>query len=163
MRTFNITGIVDVNMYNTLLDPAVTLDDEFDELSEAERDALWDRFDVTAYTANVRKLAVCELRKLLTRLPAPLRCAYVEDSAFIDSPKYYNDRGDELRFQLSADTDMSEAAFQAYLDDFFREDWSAEFGPDYHIYAYIKENLTIYSFLKEAEQCENLPSPSAKR
>lgn len=152
MRTFNIVGIVDVNMYNTLLDPGSALDDSFDGLADDDAETLWNRFDINAYIAAVCFLAVRELRKLLAKLPASLHCSYVEGSAFIDSPKYYNYRGDELRFQMSVDTDMSEAAFQAYLDDFFRKDWNAEFGPDYSIFAYIRENYTIHSFLKEADR-----------
>lgn len=149
MKVFQILGIVDVNMYNTLLDPAVSIEYGDDDLTEEQVDALWDSFNLEAYTAKVCELAVVELRKMLARLPSNLRCTYVEGSARIWSPKYYNYFGDTLEFRVNAETELSEKEFQAYLDDFFRTDWNAEFGPDYRIYENLRENCTIYDFVKE--------------
>jgi hypothetical protein len=147
MKTYNLSGIVDVGMYQSLLAPEVALDNA--DRTEAEDERLWDRFDVAAYTACVCERAVVELKMLLTRLPSELHVAYVENSAHIVSPQYYNYLTDRLYFQVTADSDMTEDEMQRYMTGFFINDWDAEFGPDYQIYAYIQENMTLEDFQKE--------------
>ena len=38
-----------------------------------------------------------------------------------------------------------------YLENFFREEWNKEFGSDYAIYEYIRENKGIEDFLLDEE------------
>lgn len=103
MREYEIWRIVDVNMYNSLLSPDVTLDEDVqDDAQEAAREALWNRFDSRKYSDFVRERAVIELKKLLKRLPSGMRVRYVEGSAEIYSPPYYNYGGDELIFRIKA-------------------------------------------------------------
>ena len=95
--------------------------------------------------------AVIELKKLLKRLPDSMRVRYVEGSAEIYSPPYYNYGGDELIFRIRARSHRSQKSMQRYLEDFFREEWDKEFGPDYAIYEYIRENKGIKDFLLDEE------------
>ena len=142
-----ISGIVDVNMYHSLLDPDFTIgrDGEVD-------DKEWDRFDAAKYTAFVCELAVLELKKLLDKLPADKRCVYVDGSAYIHS-NYMHNILDRLYFQVRAvgHICITEAQVQAYLSDFFTGDWNAEFGAAYRISEYISSNCGIGDFPLEEE------------
>lgn len=149
MNTYLFYGIINVSMYGTLLDPGVALDNVCEDLSDSQAEELWNRFDIQVYVAKVCELAVEELKKLLPRLSASLSCSYVEGSASIVSPKYYNYSTDTLWFQLNVETDMTEKVFQSFLNDFFQADWEDEFGPDYNIFAQLRENYSLYDFLKE--------------
>ena len=64
---------------------------------------------------------------------------------------YYNYGGDELIFRIKARSHRSQKSMQRYLSDFFREEWNKEFGPDYAIYEYIRENKGIEDFLLDEE------------
>ena len=77
MQEYTITGIIDVNLYNSLLSPEIVFEDETDN------DALWERFDLDAYVSEICKCAFNELKKLLKKLPAELCCRCVEGSAEI--------------------------------------------------------------------------------
>lgn len=147
MNTYHLSGIIDVGMYNSLLSPEVALDTP--NRCEAENERLWDRFDVSAYIAFVCERAVIELKKLLAQLPAELHAAYVEESARIVSPRYYNHLTDRLYFSITADSELNEDEMQRYLTGFFANDWDAEFGPDYQIHTYIQGNMTLEDFKKE--------------
>ena len=152
LRKYEIWRIVDVNMYNSLLSPEVTLEEDVqDDAQEAAREALWNRFDFKKYSNFVCECAVIELKKLLKRLPSGMRIRYVEGSAEIYSPPYYNYGGDELIFRITACSHRSQKSMQRYLENFFRKEWSKEFGPDYAIYEYIRENKGIEDFLFDEE------------
>lgn len=152
MREYEIWRIVDVNMYNSLLSPDFTLERMAEnDAQQAEIDALWNRFDFKKYSDFVCERAVIELKKLLKRLPDSMRVRYVEGSAEIYSPPYYNYGGDELIFRIRARSHRSLKSMQRYLDNFFREEWNKEFGPDYAIYEYIRENKGIEDFLLDEE------------
>ena len=99
MREYEIWRIVDVNMYNSLLSPDFTLERMAEnDAQQVEIDALWNRFDFKKYSDFVCERAVIELKKLLKRLPDSMRVRYVEGSAEIYSPPYYNYGGDELMY-----------------------------------------------------------------
>jgi len=152
MREYEIWRIVDVNMYNSLLSPDFTLERMAEnDAQQAEIDALWNRFDFKKYSDFVCERAVIELKKLLKRLPDSMRVRYVEGSAEIYSPPYYNYGGDELIFRIRARSHRSQKSMQRYLDNFFREEWNKEFGSDYAIYEYIRENKGIEDFLLDEE------------
>lgn len=152
MREYEIWRIVDVNMYNSLLAPEVALDaDVENDAQAAERERLWLRFDMKKYKAFICKRAVVELKKLLKRLPRGMRIRYVEGSAEIYSPPWYNYCGDQLVFRIKARSHRSEKSMQRYLENFFREEWNKEFGPDYAIYEYIRENMGLEEFLLDEE------------
>ena len=152
MREYEIWRIVDVNMYNSLLSPDFTLERMAEnDAQQVEIDALWNRFDFKKYSDFVCERAVIELKKLLKRLPDSMRVRYVEGSAEIYSPPYYNYGGDELIFRIRARSHRSQKSMQRYLDNFFREEWNKEFGPDYAIYEYIRENKGIEDFLLDEE------------
>ena len=152
MREYEIWRIVDVNMYNSLLSPDFTLERMAEnDAQQAKIDALWNRFDFVKYSDFVCERAVIELKKLLKRLPDSMRVRYVEGSAEIYSPPYYNYGGDELIFRIRARSHRSQKSMQRYLDNFFREEWNKEFGPDYAIYEYIRENKGIEDFLLDEE------------
>lgn len=149
MKTYNVSGIVDVGMYQSLLSPEVALEDA--DRTEVEDEQLWNHFDVVCYTACVCKRAVIELKELLARLPPEFHIAYVEGSAHIVSPRYYNHLTDRLYFQITANSDMTEEEMQRYLTGFFADDWDAEFGSVYRIYDYLRENMTLENFQKKQE------------
>ena len=152
MRTYEIRGVIDVNMYNSLLSPEFTLDaDTETEEQEAEREQLWERFDIKKYSAFICERAVIELKALLKQLPSNMRVRYVEGSAEIYSPPYYNYGGDELIFKIRALSHRSRKGMQRYLDRFFTHEWNAEFGTDYRIYEYIRENMGLEDFLTEED------------
>ena len=152
MREYEIWRIVDVNMYNSLLSPDFTLERMAEnDAQQAEIDALWNRFDFKKYSDFVCERAVIELKKLLKRLPDSMRVRYVEGSAEIYSPPYYNYGGDELIFRIRARSHRSQKSMQRYLENFFREEWNKEFGSDYAIYEYIRENKGIEDFLLDEE------------
>ena len=152
MREYEIWRIVDVNMYNSLLSPDFTLERMAEnDAQQVEIDALWNRFDFKKYSDFVCERAVIELKKLLKRLPDSMRVRYVEGSAEIYSPPYYNYGGDELIFRIRARSHRSQKSMQRYLENFFREEWNKEFGSDYAIYEYIRENKGIEDFLLDEE------------
>ena len=152
MREYEIWRIVDVNMYNSLLSPDFTLERMAEnDAQQAKIDALWKRFDFEKYSDFVCERAVIELKKLLKRLPRSMDVRFVEDSAEIYSPPYYNYGGDELIFRIRARSHRSQKSMQRYLENFFREEWNKEFGSDYAIYEYIRENKGIEDFLLDEE------------
>lgn len=148
MQEYTITGIIDVNLYHSLLSPEIVFEDEAD-------DALWERFDIDAYVGEVCRRAVEELKKLLEMLPAELCCHFVEGSAEIVRSHDYSIFSDFFRFRLHAKSNMTQEDMQCYFSDFFAEDWNAEFGADYRIHAYLCENATLECFTKENE-CHDL-------
>ena len=143
MQEYTITGIIDVGLYHSLLAPEIVFEDEADD------DALWERFDPEAYVNEVCRRAVEELKKLLETLPAGLCCRYVEGSAEIVRSHDYSIFSDFFRFRLQAESERTQAAMQRYLSDFFAADWNAEFGADYRIHAYLRENTTLECCARE--------------
>lgn len=157
MRTYEIWGVIDVNMYNSLLSPEFTLETDEDTEMNAERERLWQRFNMDKYSALICKRAVIELKELLKQLPSNMRVRYVEGSAEIYSPPWYNYGGDELIFKIRALSHRSQKGMQRYLDRFFSDEWNAEFGPDYRIYEYIRENMGLEDFLTEEDSYVQSP------
>ena len=151
MRTYEIWGVINVNMYNSLLSPEFTLETDADIEMDAERERLWQRVDIKKYSAFICERAVIELKELLKQLPCNMRVRYVEGSAEIYSPPWYNYGGDELIFKIRALSHRSRKGMQRYLDRFFTDEWNAEFGPDYRIYEYIRENMGLEDFLTEED------------
>ena len=138
----NISGIIDVNMYRSLLDPSFTLgrDGEAGEKT-------WERFNAQKYNALVCDLAVEELEKLLERLPADKRCVYISGSASIYA-NYPHNILDRFHFKVRTEerSDMDEARLQEYLCGFFLDDWNAEFGAAHRISEFISSNYCIGDF-----------------
>ena len=159
MKTYRISGIVDVGMYNTILDPDVTLpDDDISGISEDAQVDLWMRFNPGKYAQAVLFRAIIELRNLLEKLPDNEGGTYVEGSAEIDSPPFYNYRNDEFWFSLETATIKDKKEYQALLDAFFDADFHGEFGGAYRIYEYIRTNCTIHDFLNNTEDGERRDS-----
>jgi hypothetical protein len=131
-------------MYNSILDPQLTLDNgDYETKIQA-----WINFNPVKYTELVCERAVIELKKLLSQLPPETKCEYIEGSAYIDSPRYYNYRGDEFRFKIKTENGLfkNNEQAQCYLRSFFLDDWEAEFGAAYGIYEYISSNYGIADF-----------------
>lgn len=145
MQEYTISGIIDVNLYNSLLSPEVVFEDE------ADNDALWEHFDLDAYVNEVCKRAFAELKKLLEKLPADLHCKCVEGSAEIVRSHDHSIFNDFFRFKLQIESEWMQEAMQRYLTDFFAEDWNAEFGADYRIHAYLCENTTLECFTQKED------------
>ena len=148
LRRYDLRGGVDVNMYNTLLEPDFALNVDADTMTAEEEKAVRDRFDINAYRSKVLEIAIPLLEQQLRLLPERLNIRLVPGSAFIYSPHDYSYGGDELHFAIEARTDLSNAEMQALLDDAVREDWDAEFGAHYRISEDLGENYTIYDFLR---------------
>ena len=153
MKTYNINGIIDVNMYESILTPDVVLDHD-DSVTEEQ----WERFDIKKYEDVVCARAVIELRKLLERLPGSMRCIYVDGSARIISPQYYNYVGDRFSFQVVCKSKLTDAQLQKYLDDFFEDDWNDIIGAQYRIWEFIRGNYSVESFYEESEEKQGLLS-----
>lgn len=160
MKEFNISGIVNVSLYQSIIEPEVALGEcseypknEFDSYD----DAVWDRFDADMYREKVKELAVVELKALLATLPEAWRCEYVEGSAEIHYA-YEHNILDRLYFKVTHSGksvhgwDISEKTLQDYLTSFFLKDWEAEFGAQYRIYAHLGDNHTIGDFLRNAPE-----------
>lgn len=49
LRRYSLRGGVDVNMYNTLLEPDFALNVDSENYTDEEEKAIWDRFDIDAY------------------------------------------------------------------------------------------------------------------
>lgn len=148
VRRYSLRGGVDVNMYNTLLEPDFALNVESENLTDEAEKEIWNRFSIEAYRQKVLELAVSLLTQQLERLPADLHAVLIPDSVSIFSPHDYSLCGDELRFTIDARTDRSDREMQALLDDTVRDDWNAEFGSHYRISERLGENYTIYDFLQ---------------
>lgn len=144
MSDYKISGIVNVDMYNSILDPGFVLELAYDDIEDL--DELLFRFDSEKYKKVVLEQAVIELKELLKGFPKELQCKYVEGSAYIYSPPYYNYSTDTLYFKVTAETIMSPNELQEYLANFFLEDWEDEFGAAYRIYEYISLNYCLESF-----------------
>lgn len=136
--TINAYNWLDVSMYNTILSPEVV----FDEATEDD----WKDFDMDLYRKKICELAETELRTLLKDLPEKMKVTYIEGSAEIDSPSYYNYRTDWLIFRMCAKSKMTENEMNNYLDEFFAETAKDEFGATYNIYEKLCENYGIEDF-----------------
>ena len=77
-----------------------------------------------------------------------MQARLVPGSASICSPRDYSYGGDELRFVIEAQSDVTDAEMQAQLDSAVHDDWNAEFGSHYRICEKLSENYSIYDFLK---------------
>ena len=154
-RRYDLRGGVDVNMYNTFLEPDFALNVDADTMTDEEEKAVWDRFDIDAYRSKVLEIAIPLLAEKIEQAFSFCGGVLIPDSVFIYSPHDYSYGGDELRFAIEARTDLSCADMQALLDDAVREDWDAEFGAHYRISEKLGENYTIYDFLRpEGEDSE---------
>lgn len=147
MRKFNLSGVIDVDMYQGFLNPDYAF--ERDDPSEEQ----WDNFSIDKYVELVLELAIKELKKMLATLPERLRCEYVEGGGQIWSPKYYNYQTDTLEFSVVSDYVGSEQEYQKEIDAFFKTDWDAEFSAAYRIFDIITSDYLIDSFqISEEEQ-----------
>lgn len=148
LRRYAMRGGVDVNMYNTLLEPDFALNVDAETYTDEEEKALWDRFDIDTYRQTVQEIAVPLLTERIEHTFSFCKGVLIPDSVSIYSPHDYSYGGDELRFSIEAHADLPESEMQALLDDSVREDWNAEFGSHYHISEKLGENYTIYDFLR---------------
>lgn len=148
LRRYALRGGVDVNMYNTLLEPAFALSVEAENYTDEEEKNLWNRFDIDAYRKKVQELALPLLNEIVERAFAFCSGALLPDSVSIFSPHDYSCCGDELHFTIEAQTDRTEDEMQTLLDDAVRKDWNAEFGSHYRISEKLGENYTLCDFLK---------------
>ncbi len=142
---------IDVGMYQTLLDPAVSLDVENESLTDEQEHALWERFNLAAYKEKLLEFAIPLLEKQLARLPAEFRLMLITDSLQIVSPCDYSYGNDLLFFDVRVNALLTAEEIQPILDCTVSDDWEAEFGSQYRIYEQLAENYTIYDFLKEAQ------------
>lgn len=138
----NISGIIDVNMYHSLLDPSFTLGRDGEAVEKT-----WERFDAQKYNALVCDLAVEELEKLLEQLPSDKRCVYIPGTASIYA-NYMNNILDRFYFKVKTDDSvgMEETRLQEYLCDYFLSDWNAEFGAAHRISEFISSHYVIGDF-----------------
>lgn len=148
VRRYTLRGGVDVNMYNTLLEPDFALNIEDEQFTDEEQMKINDRFSIDLYRQKVLELAIPLLEQQLQLLPYDLHIVLIPDSVSIFSPHDYSICGDELRFTIEAGSDFTQKQMQQLLDDTVRSDWNAEFGSHYRIYEMLGENYTIYDFLK---------------
>lgn len=145
---YAMRGGVDVNMYNTLLEPDFALNVDAETFTDEEEKALWDRFDIAAYRQKVQEIAIPLLAERIERVFSFCNGVLIPDSVSIYSPHDYSYGGDELRFSIEAQTDLPESEIQTLLDTAVRDDWNAEFGSHYRISEKLGENYTIYDFLR---------------
>jgi len=150
LRRYNLRGGVDVNMYNTVLEPDFALEVDAENFTDEEEKEVWNRFSITAYRSKVLELAIPLLEQQLQLLPAELHTSLVPGSTSIYSPNDYSYGGDELFFTIEAQSDMPTSKMQALLDEAVRADWTAEFSSQYRICDKLGENYTVYDFC-EAE------------
>lgn len=148
VRRYHLRGGIDVNMYNTLLEPDFALNVGCESLSDEEEKAIWDRFDIGAYRQKVLELAVPLLDPIIEHVFSLYHAALLPDSVSIYSPHDYSYGGDELRFTIEAQSDRTETDMQKLLDRAVYEDWNAEFGSHYRISEKLGESYTIYDFCK---------------
>lgn len=146
-RRYALRGGIDVNMYNTLLEPGFALGVDAESFTE-EESALWARFDIDAYRRRVLELATPMLKQIIEHWFPCMQARLVPGSASICSPRDYSYGGDELRFVIEAQSDITDTEMQAQLDSAVHDDWNAEFGSHYSIYEKLSENYSIYDFLK---------------
>ena len=147
-RRYALHGGIDVNMYNTLLEPGFALGVDAENFTEEEESALWARFDIDAYRRRVLELAIPMLKQIIEHSFPCMQARLVPGSASICSPRDYSYGGDELRFEMEAQSDVTDTEMQAQLDSAVHDDWNAEFGSHYRICEKLSENYTIYDFLK---------------
>ena len=88
------------------------------------------------------------LKQIIEHSFSCMQASLVPGSASICSPRDYSYGGDELRFEMEAQSDVTDAEMQAQLDSAVHDDWNAEFGSHYRICEKLIENYTIYDFLK---------------
>lgn len=148
LRRYSLRGGVDVNMYNTLLEPDFALNVDAESYTDEEEKAIWDRFDIEAYRKKVQEIAISLLSEKIEHAFAFCGGVLVPDSISIYSPHDYSYGGDELRFSIEARSELPEGEMQTLLDAAVRDDWNAEFGSHYRISERLGENNTIYAFLK---------------
>jgi len=150
LRRYSLRGGVDVNMYNTLLEPDFTLNVDSENYTDEEEKAIWDRFDIDAYRKKVQEIAIPLLSEKTEQAFVFCCGILIPDSVSIYSPHDYSYGGDELRFSIEARSELPESEMQKLLDAAVREDWNAEFGSHYHISEQLGENYSIYDFLRPA-------------
>lgn len=148
LRRYSLQGGVDVNMYNTLLEPDFALNVDAESYTDEEEKSIWNRFDIEAYRKKVKDIAIPLLSKKIEQAFAFCSGVLIPDSVFIYSPHDYSYGGDELRFSIEARSELLESEMQQLLDAFVREDWNAEFGSHYRISEKLGDNYTIYDFLR---------------
>ena len=148
IRRYSLRGGVDVNMYNTLLEPDFALNVDAEYYTDEEEKAIWDRFDIDAYRKMVQEIAIPLLSEKTEQAFAFCCGILIPDSVSIYSPHDYSYGGDELRFSIEARSELPESEMQKLLDAAVREDWNAEFGSHYRISEQLGERYTIYDFLK---------------
>lgn len=134
MCEFELYGIIDIGTYNTILDPAVVLDNFAEDMDEDAIEAEWERFSNESYMTKVLELVEVELKKLIAKLPAKYHIQYVEKSAKIDSPRFYNYRNDELIFKVTATGEWTTEKLQGYIEAELATDINDEFNATYRIY-----------------------------
>lgn len=150
LRRYSLRGGVDVNMYNTLLEPDFALNVDAENYTDEEEKAIWDRFDIDAYRKKVQEIAIPLLSEKTERTFAFCGGVLIPDSVSIYSPHDYSYAGDELHFSIEARSELPESEMQTLLDSAVRDDWNAEFGSHYHISEQLGENYSIYDFLRPA-------------
>lgn len=147
-RRYSLRGGVDVNMYNTLLEPDFSLNVDAENYTDEEEKAIWDRFDIDAYRKKIQEIAIPLLSEKTEQAFAFCGDVLILDSVSIYSPHDYSYGGDELRFSIEARSELPESEMQKLLDNAVREDWNAEFGSHYRICEKLGENYTIFDFLR---------------
>lgn len=148
LHRYSLRGGVDVNMYNTLLEPDFALNVDSENYSDEEEKSIWDRFDIDAYRKKVKEISIPMLNEKVEQAFAFYSGVLILDSVSVYSPHDYSHGGDELRFSIEACSELSESEMQTLLDAAVRDDWNAEFGSHYRISDHLGENYTICDFLK---------------
>ena len=148
IRRYSLRGGVDVNMYNTLLEPDFALNVDSENYTDEEEKAIWDRFDIDAYRKKIQEIAIPLLSEKTEQTFAFCSGVLIPDSVSIYSPHDYSYGGDELRFSIEARSELPESEMQQLLDAAVRDDWNAEFGSHYRISEQLGGRYTIYDFLK---------------
>lgn len=127
-----ICPIVSVNMYESAIGAMnicdIQLDHEIDEafrnglLTEEETkywdDHAYDTFDTAEYDKHVAECAMELMTDVYTQL-FDGKIRVVQSTGSIDSPKWYNFRGDELDFEIDVDDAYFDEIKSALTQDFF--------------------------------------------
>lgn len=148
LRRYSLRGGVDVNMYNTLLEPDFALNVDAESYTDEEEKAVWDRFDINAYRSKILEIAIPLLTKKIEQVFCFCSGVLIPGCVSIYSPHDYSYAGDELRFSIEAHSELPESEMQALLDSAVSDDWNAEFGSHYRISEQLGERYTIYDFLR---------------
>lgn len=138
---YTVNGVIDVGMHESIISPEIVFED-CDDVT------LLECFSFEKYKKTVLEISERLLKRELKRLPKAMGIDYIDGSARIVSPQYYNYTTDTLWFEIVANNDIGDKEMQAYFDDFFADEFNGvkEFNCAYEIYEWISMNFFFCDF-----------------